>query len=116
MSFSAGSHDDEDIKILEVAAARQKETTYVIFVGFGYYFLVGSFLRLQNCWPLTPFASTYYFWANRPPRSRQSVINKSNGWLVFFFSFGTRRVFVFVRLRCDYYGNLLLKRRLLDEG
>lgn len=92
MSFSAGSHDDEDIKILEVAAARQKETTYVIFVGFGYYFLVGSFLRLQNCWPLTPFASTYYFWANRPPRSGQSVINKSNGWLVFFLVWNPPRV------------------------
>lgn len=97
-------------------AARQKETTYVIFVGFGYYFLVGSLLRLQNCWPLTPFASTYYFWVNRPPWSRLSVINKSNGFGVpFFFLVGTRHVFVFVRSRCDYYGNLLLKRRLQDE-
>lgn len=43
------------------------------------------------------------------------MINKSNGFGVPFFLVGTRHVFVFVRSRCDYYGNLLLKRRLQDE-
>lgn len=51
----------------------------------------------------------------KQPASEPANRDQQIKCLVFFSILRTLCVFVFVRSRCDYYGNLLLKRRLPDD-
>lgn len=66
MSFSAGSHDDEDIKILEVERRVKRRPHTLYSWDFRYYFLVGSVVRPQNCWATDAFCITLLFLGKSP--------------------------------------------------